>query len=326
MSNPRYAGRTIILLAVLALAAGHAAAQATPEPAVEREVEAPAPAIENLVTTQWLSEHLDDPDLVVLDCTVTIKQTEDGGFQTFSGRAAYETGHIPGAGFADLLGDLSDSEAEIQYAVPAPKAFAAAMAALGVGDDSRVVLYDAGGSMWASRVWWMLRWIGFDRAALLDGGLEAWTAEGRPVSTEAVKRPAATLTPAPRPELIADKDEVLAAIEDPEVQIVDVLPEAHFRGDMAMYARPGHIPSAINISVMDLADKAGHFRPHDELSALYNGDRDARYITYCGGGIAASASAFVMTRLGFTDIAVYTASLQEWAADPDLPMETAPAE
>jgi len=262
----------------------------------------------------------------VLDCTVTLEQTEDGGFKTFSGRAAYEAGHIPGAGFADLLGDLSDPKVEIHYAVPTPEAFAAAMAALGVGDDSRVVLYDAGGSMWASRVWWMLRWIGFDRAALLDGGLGAWAAEGRPLSTEPVERPAAALTPAPRPDLIADKDEVLAAIEDASVHIVDVLPEAHFRGDMAMYARSGHIPSAVNISVMELKDETGHFRPRDELAALYSSDHDARYITYCGGGIAASASAFVMTRVGFTDVAVYTASLQEWAADPDLPMETAPVE
>jgi thiosulfate/3-mercaptopyruvate sulfurtransferase len=326
MSIPNTAGRTITLLALLALAVPCAAVQTSPEPAVEREVEAPASAIESLVTTRWLSEHLDDPDLVVLDCTVTYEATEDGGFRTFSGRAAYETGHIPGAGFADLLGDLSDTEAEHQYAVPTPKAFAAAMAALGVGDDSRVVLYDAGGSMWASRVWWMLRWIGFDRAALLDGGLGAWTAEGRPLSTEAVERPAATLTPAPRPELIADKDEVLAAIEDASVHIVDVLPVAHFRGDMAMYGRPGHIPSAVNISVMELTDETGHFRPLDELAALYSSDNDARYITYCGGGIAASASAFVMTRLGFTDVAVYTASLQEWAADPDLPMETVTVE
>jgi thiosulfate/3-mercaptopyruvate sulfurtransferase len=156
----------------------------------------------------------------------------------------------------------------------------------------------------------MLRWVGFDRAALLDGGLEAWTAEGRLVSTELPDRPAKTLTPAPRPELIADRDEVMAAIEDDSVVIVDVLPEAHYRGEMGFYARPGHIRSAINIPMQSLTDESGRYRPHEELAAMHEGDRNLRQITYCGGGIAASSTAFIMTRLGFTDVAVYTASLQ----------------
>jgi thiosulfate/3-mercaptopyruvate sulfurtransferase len=275
---------------------------------------------DTLVTVEWLAEHLDDPDLVVLDCSVHIEQDEEGGIQISSGRADYEAGHIPSAGFADLLGDLSDTESPYQYAVPTPEAFAAAMGALGVGDNSRVVLYDTSGSVWAARVWWMLRWIGFDRAALLDGGLPAWTAAGRPLSTEPVDRDAAQLTPAPRPELIADRDEVFAAIDDGTVSIIDAMPEAHFRGEMSMYDRPGHIPSAKNVSVMALFDESGRFRSDEELAALFDGERDGRTITYCGGGIAASASAFVMTRLGYTDVSVYTASLQEWAADPENPM------
>ena len=280
------------------------------------------PTMETLVTPQWLSEHLDDPDLVVLDCTVLIEPDESGGFRSVSGRANYESGHIPSAGFADLIGDLSDGESALQYAVPTPEQFAAAMGALGVGDDSRVVLYDASGSAWAARVWWMLRWVGFDRAALLDGGLAAWTAEGRALSTEPPEQPARTLTPAPRPELIADRDEVMAAIDDDAVVIIDVLPEAHYSGEMAFYARPGHVRSATNIPVQALTDESGRYRPLDELAALFEGGRNARYITYCGGGIAASSSAFIMSRLGFTDVAVYTASLQEWAADPANPMET----
>jgi thiosulfate/3-mercaptopyruvate sulfurtransferase len=246
--------------------------------------------------------------------------------QSVNGRANYDSGHIPSAGFADLMGDLADGESELSFAMPTPEAFAAAMSALGVSDDSRVVLYDATGSAWAARVWWMLRWIGFDRAALLDGGLGAWTAEERPLSTEHVERPTGTLTPAPRPELIADRDEVLAAIDDAGVLIVDVLPEPHYSGEMVMYERPGHITSAINISVMGLTGEDGRYRAQDELAALHTTDHGARHITYCGGGIAASSNAFVMTRLGYTDVAVYAASLQEWTADPSLPMETVPAE
>lgn len=318
--------RVFMLIAALALGMVCGAAQTGPEPKVEQEVASPPPAIDSLVTTEWLSEHLGDPDLVVLDCTVMVERAEDGSMQVVSGRANYEGGHIPSAGFADLMGDLADSDSKLQFAVPTPEGFAAAMSALGVGDGSRVVLYDASGSSWAARVWWMLRWIGFDRAAVLDGGLAAWTAEGLPLSTEPYNRPPAVLTPVPRPELIADRNEVLAAIDDGSVHIIDVLPEPHYRGEMSMYARPGHITSALNVSVMGLFDETGHFRSHDELAALHTTDRDARHITYCGGGIAASSSAFVMTRLGYTDVAVYTASLQEWAADPELPMETVPAQ
>jgi len=189
--------RPLILIAALALIT----ACASPESQTDL-------TIETLVTPEWLSQHLDDPDLVVLDCTVRVDMDEGGGFRIVSGRADYEGGHIPSAGFADLTGDLSDADSPLQFAVPTPEQFSAALGALGVGNDSRVVLYDRSGSAWAARVWWMLRWVGFDRAALLDGGLDAWIAEGRPLSTEPARRPSKQLTPAPRPELIADRDEV----------------------------------------------------------------------------------------------------------------------
>jgi thiosulfate/3-mercaptopyruvate sulfurtransferase len=276
--------------------------------------------MDTLVSTDWLSQHLDDSDLVVLDCTVCTRPEEGGGFHNVSGRPDYGLGHIPSAGFADLTGDLADSNSPIEFAVPTPEQFCSAMGALGVGDDSRVVLYDANYSAWAARVWWMLRWVGFDRAALLDGGLTAWTAEGRPLSTEPVTRPAKQLTPAPRPELIADRDEVLAGIDDEAVCLIDTMPPEFYRGEMTLYERAGHIPGASNANGLELLDESGHYRPDDELAAMLDGDRNARNITYCGGGIMASSNAFVMARLGFTDVAVYTASLQEWAADPANPM------
>jgi thiosulfate/3-mercaptopyruvate sulfurtransferase len=282
-------------------------------------------SMDSLVTAEWLNEHLNDPDLVVLDCSVLVQPTGNGGFDSVSGRPQYDKGHIPTAGFADLKGELSDIESPFGFAVPTPEQFAAAMSALGVGDDSRVVLYDASGSVWAARVWWMLRWIGFDKVALLDGGLAAWTAQGLPLSTEPVSRSVGTLTIALRPELIVGKDEVLAAISDDTVSIIDALPEAQYRGEMSMYARPGHITSATNVPVLSLINETGRYRPTQELEKLFTGDRDSRTITYCGGGIAASANAFVMTRLGYKDVAVYAASLQEWAADESLPMEVAAA-
>jgi len=276
--------------------------------------------METLVSTAWLSDHLDDTDLVVLDCTVNQQPEEGGGFHNVSGRAAYDKGHIPTAGFADLKGDLCDSESPIEFAVPTPERFCAAVSALGVGDDSRVVLYDTSYSAWAARVWWMLRWVGFDNAAILDGGLNAWSAEGRPLSTDPATRPARQLTPAPRLGLIVDRDEVREGIHDDSIQLIDTLPKEFYLGEKILYARPGHIPGAVNLCGLDLLDETGHMRPNEELSAMHTGDRSARTITYCGGGILASLSAFAMTRLGYSDVAVYTASLQEWAADPDYPM------
>ena len=273
-----------------------------------------------LVTTDWLSQQLGDPDLVVLECTVHTVMEDEGGFHNVSGRADYDLGHIPGSGFADLTTDLSDQTSPIEFAPPTPERFCAAMGQLGVGDDTRVVLYDRLMSAWAARVWWMLRWVGFDRAAILDGGLNVWSAEGHPLSLEPANHPVRHLTPAPRPELIADRDEVIGAIENNAVNIIDTLPEESYKGEQTMYARPGHIPGAVNISGMDLLDEQGRFRPMDELDAMHEGDPSARNITYCGGGILASSNAFVMTRLGYTDVGVYTASLQEWAADPANPL------
>lgn len=278
------------------------------------------PTIDTLVTAEWLSDHLDDPDLVVLDCTVLVGPDENGALQSVSGRANYEAGHIPTAGFADLTGDLSDLDSPLEFSMPTPGEFSAAMGALGVGDDSRVVLYAANNPDWAARVWWMLHWAGFDRVALLDGGLEAWKADGRPLSTVPANRAAKQFTAVPRSTMIVDRDQVLAAIDNSDVSLVDALPVAHYRGEFSMYGRPGHIRGATNMPSSDLLDEVGRYRSYDELDMMHDGDRNSRVITYCGGGVAASSVAFTMHRLGFTDVAVYMGSLQEWAADPANPM------
>lgn len=284
------------------------------------------PAIDPLVTAEWLNQHLNDPDLVVLDCTVGMEAGKDGSFKVVSGRGEYEKGHIPSAGFADLTGDLAAAGGASRFALPAPEKLAAAMGALGVGDRSRVVLYSGNNPAWAARVWWMLRWIGFDRAAVLDGGLKAWNAEGRTLSTEPAKVQPRKLSVHLRPRVVADRDEVRAAIGNPAVHIIDALPEASFRGTMPMYARPGHIPGALNVPALALTDAAGHYLPIEKLAPMFAGDHGGRVITYCGGGIAASSDALTLTRLGFTNVAVYINSLQEWAADPSNPMEVSPHE
>ena len=282
--------------------------------------------MEQLVSTHWLEDELafqsetGSSDLVVLDCTVFLR-FEDNGFVSESGRQNWADAHIPGAGFADLNEDLVDASSGYRYTLPSARQFADAMQRLGVSDGSRVVLYDDNKSMWAARVWWMLRWIGFDNAALLDGGLAAWKAEGRAVTTDHNPPVEGMLTVNEQPQLIADKADVLAAIDDGATCLIDALSPASFRGEANAYARPGHIPGARNAFAIGLLDpETGRFLSADELRPRFPDDPSVRIVNYCGGGIAASATAFVQTMLGFQDVAVYTASLQEWAGEADTPM------
>ncbi|MCP4897485.1 MAG: hypothetical protein GY906_10985, partial [bacterium] len=179
MTIQHFSRKLFVLCAALVLSTASLSASQQTDPVADA-------TMDTLVTAEWLSEHLDDPSLVVLDCTVQIVPDEKTGMRAVNGRAAFDAGHIPGAGFADLLGDLSDADQPIGFAVPTPERFCEVMGALGVDDDSRVVLYDSNNSVWAARVWWMLRWVGFDNAALLDGGLNAWSAGERQLSSEPV--------------------------------------------------------------------------------------------------------------------------------------------
>jgi len=273
-----------------------------------------------IVSTQWLSEHLGDPDLVVLDTTVLVQQDENGNISSSSAHSDYESGHIPTAAYADLLGDLSDKSSSMDFVMPSPEQFRLAIGKLGVGNDSRVVLYSANYPAWAARLWWMLRWAGFDQVALLDGGLQAWVAEDRPLSMEPATYPEREFTLSLRPEVIADQQEVLAAINNDEVSIIDAMNDAHYTGQFTMYDRPGHITSATNMPSTNLLDESGYFRSLDELEMMHDGNYPQRSITYCGGGVAASTVAFIMYRLGYTDVAVYMGSLQEWTKNPENPM------
>lgn len=288
----------------------------------DRITDAPeTPAIDSLVSAEWLKQNIDAADLVVIDATVFITMDAHGNYESASGKAQFDDGHIPGAVFADLKGNLRDSDSPLEFGMPAPEEFATAMQALGVSDDSRVVIYDNMGSSWAARIWWMLRWIGFDRAALLDGGLTAWTAAGGELSTETESVSPGTLTVKARPHVIAYQDEIHASMEDDSIELIDSLHAAHYRGEMAMYDQPGHIPGARNIPVTSLFTETGQFKNADDLNAQLEGDREKRTITYCGGGIAASGNAFALVRAGYTDVAIYAGSLEEWAANPDNPMD-----
>ena len=280
----------------------------------------PQEPMDLIVSTEWLSEHLGDPDLVVLDTTVLVQQDENGKFSSSSARSDYESGHIPTAAYADLLGELSDKSSPMDFVMPSPEQFRLAIGKLGVGNESRVVLYSGNYPAWAARLWWMLRWAGFDQVALLDGGLQAWVAEGRPLSVEPATYPEREFTLSLRHNVIADQEEVLAAINNDEVSIIDTMNDAHYTGQFTMYDRPGHITSATSMPSTNLLDESGNFKSLDELEMMHDGDYSQRAITYCGGGVAASSVAFTMYRLGYTDVAVYMGSLQEWTKNPENPM------
>ena len=246
------------------------------------------------------------------------------GLEAESGRAKWEAGHIPGSAFADLLGDLSDASSPLRFTMPAAADLAAAAEALGVADGTRVVLYDRRFNMWATRVWWMLRAIGFDSAAVLDGGWRAWQEGGHPVSTEpAPDLPAGHLTARPRPELFASQADVKEAIGEERTCILNALSPEQHRGEDATYGRRGHIPGAANVYAVGLVDPDSHrYLPVDALRERFAGIAgQERVITYCGGGIAATSDAFVLHLLGHDGVAVYDGSLSEWMADPANPLE-----
>ena len=281
-----------------------------------------------LVSPAWLAERLGEPGLVVLDATVHLDPPTAAGrpYDVRSGRAGWERAHIAGSHFADVAGALSDPAAPFPFTLPAPARFAAEMSRLGVGDETLVVAYDDDGGMWASRLWWMLRVFGHDRAAVLDGGLGAWQAEGRALTgVQEPDPPPATFTPRLRPALVADRDEVLRALGDPAVLLVNALaPEAH-RGETNRYGRPGRIPGSVNVPARSLVGDDGRFLPGAALRdafAAAGAIAAPRVVAYCGGGISATRDALALALLGRDDVAIYDGSLREWTADPGLPLET----
>lgn len=278
-----------------------------------------------LVETGWLADRLADPDLRIFDCTVRLEQGPQG-VALVSGRAEWEQAHIPGSGFLDLLGDLSDRNSPYHAMLPPADQFAEVLGKAGVGPGTRVVLYDRAGNIWAARIWWMLRCFGFDAAGVLNGGWGKWVAEGRPVSGAPSAYPPARFEPRPRPELMVDKAEVMAALDDTDVVLVHALPREMFTGEINPYGRPGRIPGSVNVPVASLMDaETGAYRSPEALRAAFEKAgalRGRKFIAYCGGGIAACGDALALSVLGVENLAVYDASLSEWIADPDAPLET----
>ena len=278
-----------------------------------------------LVSTEWLAASLDQPGLRVFDCTMALLPDPQTTYRVENRRNVWEQGHIPGAGYIDLAVDFSDRQSSMRFMLAPVGQIAAALERLGVDNDSQVVVYSTAEMNWATRAWWVMRCVGMDRVAVLDGGFRKWQEEGRPMSQEACAYGAARFRPSPRPQLMCDRDAVLAAIGKPHKVIVNALTREQHAGKGVQYGRPGRITGSVNVPAREVVDPAsGRFRSREELRRMFDEagvtpDREA--MTYCGGGINAATTAFALALLGHSRIRLYDASLQEWALDDRLPME-----
>jgi len=280
---------------------------------------------EFLVETDWLAGHL--ADVVVLDCTTHLIPDPKITYVVKPGREDFEKGHIPGAQFCDVSRDVSDTTQKFNFMRQTPEDFAAAMRRFGISNSTRVVTYSTGNPWWATRVWWLLREFGHDNAAVLNGGWQKWAAENRAIETgPGAKRAAGSFTVREVRKLMVGKDEVKAAIGDSGVCTLNALiPAQHAGTGGNAYGRPGHIAGSVNVPAAHLLDPATNaFLPADDLRRILGaaGALDRPVIAYCGGGIAASADALILTMLGHQNVRIYDASLSEWAKDASLPMET----
>ncbi|MEQ8660732.1 MAG: sulfurtransferase [Gammaproteobacteria bacterium] len=279
-----------------------------------------------LVSTAWLADHLGAPGLRIYDTTIYLRHKSDGfGYVPESGRAEWAAAHIPGAGFLDVIGELSDAAAGLPFMMPQPAAFAAAMAAHGVADGTAVVLYNKGFPMWSTRVWWMLRSIGFDNVAVLDGGWEKWTREERPTDAAAPDYPQGTLSVNARPAMWVDKARMQAVVASGSPVTVNALSPEVYSGEKNQYGRPGHLPGTHNVFYGSLIDPdSGEFLPPAQLRELFaaSGALAAdEVITYCGGGISATMDCLALELCGQRNVAVYDGSMSEWVRDEALPLK-----
>lgn len=271
---------------------------------------------ELLASADWLADHLDRPEVRVVD----VRWRPDG-----TGRATYEAGHIPGAAYLDWAGELVDPNDGSLFLLAGPEQVAAAAARAGIGDGTTVVLYDDTASLFAGRVWWSLRVYGFDSARILDGGLLAWTSEHRGLSSATAAPAAATFTPRSQPRTRLTTSDVRALLGSSDAVLLDARAPAEYRGHQGNSRRLGHIPGAVNVPVAAMTTPVtGRFRDGEEIRSVLNRanvSRARRSVCYDSSGIGAAKLAFVLTLLGHDDVALYDGGWAEWGDRLDLPVD-----
>ncbi len=274
-----------------------------------------------LVSTDWLGQRLGDPGIRILDASWYLPAMQRDAY------SEYCAGHIPGAMFFDIDA-VSDPDSDLPHMVPNSGHFEQAVAALGISNGDQVVVYDGAGLFSAARVWWLLRHMGHDTVAVLDGGLPKWTVEGRPVTDDQSDVVAGQFKAKPQATLLRDVAQVLDVINSGSAQIADARGAARFKGEAAeprAGLRSGHMPGARNIPFDAVLTEGGQMRPVAQLADIFKAagiDLTQPVITSCGSGVTAAVLTLALTRLGHSENALYDGSWAEWGGEPALPIAT----
>jgi thiosulfate/3-mercaptopyruvate sulfurtransferase len=274
-----------------------------------------------LVSTDWLAQHLTDPDLRILDASWYLPDMNRDP------KAEYEAGHIPGARFFDI-DEIADTRSELPHMVPPVEKFMSRMRRMGVGDGHQVVVYDGAGLFSAARVWWLFRLMGHMDVAVLDGGFPKWRAEGREVEDLPPVMRERHLTVRRQAQMVRDVTQVAAASKLRDHEILDARSPGRFRGEEAEPRpglRAGHIPGSKNVYYRTLLNEDGTMKAPEALRAVFDAagvDPARPVITSCGSGVTAAILNLALERIGRHDHALYDGSWAEWGMFPDLKVET----
>lgn len=276
----------------------------------------------SLIETEELARELHAPDLVILDASWHMPA------EGRNARAEYLAEHIPGALFFDI-DEIADTNSNLPHMLPSPEKFSSRMRSMGIGDGSRIVVYDSAGLFSAARVWWTFRVMGVQDISVLNGGLPKWKREGHPLeSGEPTARTARHFTARRNADLVRDLSDMKSLIKDRTAEIVDARAAERFAGkapESRAGLRSGHIPGAHNLPFAKLIAKDGTLKPAPEVERLFEEagvDLSKPVVASCGSGITASVLALALAEIGHRRTSVYDGSWSEWGADQNLPIET----